>query len=176
MIALDWKGVSGYGKYNSAKGQERTCLISHTSFAGIDLQGKQIFRSRTFTPKDGMSARQIEKALTKEALSFEEEVRRGGLSSPDMTVDEFLQKWLNEYAIKQLKIKTVKEYQGLLPRISAALGHIKLSKLTPGHIMQFYDQLAQQGIRLDAKYKARQLLIESCPKAKENYWHKSRNL
>lgn len=133
-------------------------------FAGIDLQGKQIFRSRTFTPKDGMSARQIEKALTKEALSFEEEVRRGGLSSPDMTVDEFLQKWLNEYAAKQLKIKTVKEYQGLIPRISAALGHIKLSKLTPGHIMQFYDQLAQQGIRLDAKYKARQLLIESCPK------------
>ena len=37
-------------------------------FAGIDLQGKQIFRSRTFTPKDGMSARQLEKALTKEAL------------------------------------------------------------------------------------------------------------
>ena len=69
-------------------------------FAGIDLQGKQIFRSRTFTPKEGMSTRQIEKALTKEVLSFEEEVRRGGLSSPDMTVDEFLQKWLDSCPTK----------------------------------------------------------------------------
>ena len=133
-------------------------------YAGTDLHGKQLFRSKTYVPEKGMTSRQTEKMVTKIALDFEEEVQRGGLSNPDMTVDEYLQKWLNEYAVKQLKKKTVKDYKSLVPRISAALGHIKLNKLTPGHIMQFYGQLSQQGIRLDGKYKARQLLIESYPK------------
>lgn len=133
-------------------------------YAGTDLHGKQLFRSKTYVPEKGMTSRQTEKMVTKIALDFEEEVQRGGLSNPDMTVDEYLQKWLNEYAVKQLKKKTVKDYKSLVPRISAALGHIKLNKLTPGHIMQFYGQLSQQGIRLDGKYKARQLLIESHPK------------
>ena len=133
-------------------------------FAGIDLQGKQIFRSRTFVPEKGMSSRQVEKALSKAVLEFEEEVQQGALASPDLTVDEYLQRWLCEYADKQLKKKTVEEYHRLMPRISAALGHIKLTKLRPGHLLQFYDQLAQPGIRLDGKYKARQALLEKVPK------------
>ena len=38
-----------------------------------------------------------------------------------------------------------------LPRISAAIGHIKLNKLRPGHLMQFYTQLFLFGYLEDCK-------------------------
>ena len=63
---------------------------------------------------------------------------RAGLWLIPMTVDELLAKWFKEYAEPQLKPHTVSDYRKLVPRISAALGHIKLGKLRPGHIMQFY--------------------------------------
>jgi len=138
-------------------------------FAGVDLHGKQIFRSRTFVPEKGMSLRQTEKVLSKAVLEFEDEVQQGTLASPDLTVDEYLQRWFNEYADKHLKKKTVEEYHRLMPRISAALGHIKLTKLRPGHLLQFYDQLAQPGIRLDGKYKARKALLENVPKSEKRF-------
>lgn len=53
-----------------------------------------------------------------------------------------------------------------MPRVSAAIGHIKLSKLKPGHIQEFYAQLAQSGIREDGKYKAKAAFIEAFPKGK----------
>ena len=141
-------------------------------FAGTDIQGKQVFKSRTFTPEKGMSTRQVEKALSKAVLDFEEEVRSGTLAGPDLTLDQYLQKWICEYAEKQLKKKTVDDYKSLMPRISAALGHIKLSNLRPGHIMQFYDQLAQPGIRLDGKYRARRVLLSAVPKGQRTSFAK----
>lgn len=146
------------------KGKDGSISYRIRVFSGVDLHGKQVFKSRTFVPEKGMSARQVEKALSKAVIEFEEEVRKGSLAGPDLTVDQYLQRWFNEYADKQLKKKTVEDYKSLMPRISAALGHIKLSALRPGHIMQFYDQLAQPGIRLDGKYKARQALFDAVPK------------
>ena len=144
-------------------GKNETISYRIRVFAGVDLNGKQIFRSKTFVPDKGMTARQIEKALTRAVVDFEQEVQQGVLGGAELTVDEFMEKWIHEYAERQLKAKTVADYKKLIPRISAALGHIRLDKLRPGHILQFYDQLAQPGIRLDAKYKARQALLEKCP-------------
>ena len=45
-------------------GKNETISYRIRVFAGVDLNGKQIFRSKTFVPDKGMTARQIEKALT----------------------------------------------------------------------------------------------------------------
>ena len=71
---------------------------------------------------------------------------------------------MKEYCETQLKAHTIQEYKKLLPRVSAAIGYVKLSDLKPGHIQQFYGQLAQSGIREDGKYKARKAFIDAFPK------------
>lgn len=50
---------------------------------------------------------------------------------------------------------TQKHYDDLLERIKPALGHLKLSEITPLHINAFYKNLAEEGIRIDYKYKCR---------------------
>ena len=39
----------------------------------------------------------------------------------------------------------------MLPRINAAIGHIRLDRLQPHHLMQFYSNLEEAGIREDGK-------------------------
>ena len=39
--------------------------------------GKQVRKYKTWTPAPGMTARQVEKALNKEAVQFEEAVQKG---------------------------------------------------------------------------------------------------
>lgn len=136
------------------------------AFAGETPAGKKITKSMTYTPADGMTARQIEKAVQKAALDFERQVQQGGLVADSMTVDELLAKWFKEYAEPQLKPQTVSDYKRLVPRISAAVGHIKLNKLRPGHLMQFYTQLQQPGVRMDGKYKVTASFIKKFPKGK----------
>lgn len=135
-------------------------------YAGEAQAGKKVMKSTTYCPADGMTARQIEKAVQKAAMDFERQVQQGGLVADSMTVDELLAKWFKEYAEPQLKPHTVSDYRKLVPRISAALGHIKLSKLRPGHIMQFYTQLQKPGIRLDGKYQAKRGFVTMYPKGK----------
>jgi hypothetical protein len=48
---------------------------------GYDMQGKQIFKSMTYKPTPGMTAKQIEKEVQKQALLFEEQCKSGLISN-----------------------------------------------------------------------------------------------
>ena len=132
--------------------------------AGLGADGRYVYRSATFTPPPKLTARQTEKAVQDFARDFEQRVQRGLFAETDLTVDGLAQKWLTEFCEPQLKPHTVEDYKKLLPRVSAAIGHIKLSKLQPGHIQEFYKQLSQPGIREDVKCKAKAAFIEAFPK------------
>ncbi len=41
----------------------------------------------------------------------------------------------------------------MLPRINASIGHIRLDRLQPHHLLQFYDNLAETGVREDSKQR-----------------------
>lgn len=45
---------------------------------GYDVSGKQIFQSMTWTPEKGMTKKQIEKELERQAVLFEENCKKGG--------------------------------------------------------------------------------------------------
>lgn len=122
--------------------------------AGYDVNGKQIIKTKTWTPSPGMTERQIEKELNTQAVLFEQQVQTGQFLDGTITLAEFIERWFEEYAEKQLKTKTLKAYKDLMPRIIQALGHIKLSRLQPHHLMEFYNNLTESGIRRDTKYKA----------------------
>jgi len=73
------------------------------------------------------------------------------LDADKITIEEFIDKWLQDYAEPTLAPKTLHEYKILIKRIKAALGHLKLSKLQPNHLVTFYNNLREDGIRDDGK-------------------------
>ena len=48
----------------------------------------------------------------------------------------------------------------MLKRILPAIGHIKLGKLQPHHLIQFYNNLDEEGVRLDGRFTPTKALIK----------------
>lgn len=134
------------------KRSENTYRI--TVSAGYDLAGKKIREHKTVTLDPGLTPKQADKALQKQAVLFEREVENGTyLDGSKITFAEFTVRWLKDYAETQLAPKTFHRYKDMLDsRILPALGHVKLDKLQPNHLLQFYDNLGEDGIRRDVKY------------------------
>ena len=124
-----------------------------TVSCGYDSDRKQIKKRMTWTPKPNMTRRQIEKELDRQAVLFEEKCQTGQFLDGNITLAEFSERWFKDYAEKQLKERTLQGYKGHMPRILKALGHIRLAKLQPHHIMEFYNNLAEEGVREDIRYK-----------------------
>lgn len=128
---------------------------------GYDVNGKKLIKTKTVTLDPKLTSKQAKGELEKLALQFETQVERGTvLDGSKMTFAEFVDRWLKDYAEKQLQPKTLHRYKSLLKRIVPVLGHIKLDKLQPTQLMQFYNNLAENGIREDMKYIARPELKE----------------
>lgn len=119
---------------------------------GRDINGKKEVRNMTWKPSPGMTPKQIEKEVARQAVIFEENIKNGLQISKSTRFVDFAERWLNDYARKQLRAKTVAQYEALLPRINAAMGHKKLEDIQPHHLLSFYNNLAESGVRLDTKY------------------------
>ncbi len=117
-----------------------------TISCGYDGSGRRIRHTRTV---EASSPRDAEKKL---AL-FIAEIEKGQyMDSPKLTFAEFIRKWLEEYAERNLAPKTLLSYRKELEnRIIPALGAIKLNKLKPVHLIQFYNNLCEDGMRKDGK-------------------------
>lgn len=124
-----------------------------TVSCGYDLNGKQIRRHLTWTPEPGMTKRQLQKELDRQAVLFEEKCRNGQVLDGNIKFAEFAEKWFTDYAEKQLRPTTIAGYRWALKRTLPAIGHIRLDKLRPHHLMAFYDNLAESGIREDTLYR-----------------------
>lgn len=120
---------------------------------GFDPEtGARRYRTKTWTPSPDMTAKQIEKELERQAVLFEEHCRKCTVSDDSIRLRAFVERWRTEYAARQLKRTTIAYYDDLLRRILPALGHLKLSEITPAHINEFYANLRERGIRTDIKY------------------------
>jgi len=138
---------------------------------GYDIHGKQIRHRMTWTPKPGMTEKQIEKELNRVAVRFEDQFRGSGVSGGNIRLADFAEVWFRDYAEKQLKPQTVADYRYLLPRVNAALGHLQLEKIQPRHILAFYDNLTEEGIRNDTKYACKYDFNELLKERNETAWH-----
>lgn len=128
-----------------------------TVSTGYNSLGKQI-RHRMTIPADDLSdltERQILKAVNEKAVLFEKKVKDGKLLDGEhLTLSDFVERWLKDYATLQYAPKTLYENKKLLDlRILPALGHMWIGKIKPAHLVSFYNNLAENGIRLDSKFK-----------------------
>lgn len=135
--------------------QKRKDSYKITVSCGYDLTGKQIRKTTTWTPDHGMTAKQIEKELERQKVLFEERCRSGQVLEGSIKFADFAEKWFQDYAQKQLRAETLAGYRTFMKRINAAIGHIKLDRLQPHHLLSFYSNLQEIGIREDTKYKCK---------------------
>lgn len=123
-----------------------------TVSGGYDIHGKQIKERMTWTPEPGMTARQITKELKRQEVLFEDQCKAQQVHGGNIKLAGFMDLWFRDYAEKQLNPRTVEIYRYLRHRTDDALGHIRLDKLQPRHLLAFYSQLARDNIRQDTKY------------------------
>lgn len=123
-----------------------------TVSVGYDSNNKQIRQHMTWTPDPGMTKRQVEKELERQKVLFEERCKTEMVNGGNIKLSEFLDVWFRDYAEKTLKPRTVDGYRYLSQRVTKALGHVRLEKLQPRHLLSFYDNLEEDGIREDIRY------------------------
>lgn len=120
---------------------------------GYDSNGKHRRVSKTVKLPENMSESKRQKELNTLCVLFQQEVENGlYLDGGKITFGEFAAKWLTDYAEKNLAPTTLVSYKIILNRILPALGHITLSKLQPHHLIQFYNNLDEEGARLDGRF------------------------
>jgi integrase len=138
--------------------------------AGYDSAGKQIRPSKTIEAAElaGLTARQQEKEIERQKVLFEQKVQNGTyLDGEKISFGEFAEKWLVDYAEKQLAPGTLNKYRSRLRnRIIPGLGYIKIAKLQPHHLLEFYNNLGENGMRLDCYYKPTKWILSQFPNTK----------
>ena len=117
---------------------------------GYDARGKQIIRSMTWTPEPGMTDRQIEKALNRVAVLFEEsKAVKANIKFETFARERFFPEWVQ----KNLKEKTREKYERLSMRTYKAIGHLRMDRITKRHIQTFISNLEEPGINQVTKDK-----------------------
>ncbi len=116
-------------------------------YAGRTQDDKVITKCKTVTPPAGMGKKKAEKWVQEQAVLFEQQVTNGLVLDSDMLLDDLIDRWFEEYANKQLKAKTLYDYRRMRGRISAGLGHLKVSKIRPAQ----YSVIVQLALLLGAR-------------------------
>lgn len=121
-------------------------------FLGRDIYGKKIRESITYTPDPGLTPKKRQKSVEDFARDFEAKLKSGiAMDGRKITLKEFTDKWLDEYAAQKLEPGTVEKYRDELNKILPALGHMKLTELRPPNINSFLLSLSKDGSRKDGK-------------------------
>lgn len=108
---------------------------------GYTTDGQQVIRTKTWTPDRGMTARQVQKELNRQAIMFEEDCLMGHVNSA-IKFGTFMEQWKNDYAIHHFKQTTIDTMTKAAKRINEELGHMRMDKITHRTIQMFVKTLA----------------------------------
>ncbi len=123
---------------------------------GYDSNGKRLKHTRTITTNSKTEAG-ARKEAEKELAKFITGVESGQVvTTSKIKFSAFVERWMNDYAVKNLEPKTYARYKAMLDsRILPFFGHLRLEQIKPIHLIDFYNNLQENGIRLDKKYIAK---------------------
>lgn len=95
----------------------------------------------TWKPAPGMTKKQIDKELNRQAVTFEENCKSGKIGNQNIKLAEFCPMYL-EIKKDILAPRIWHDYERAINNlIIPKLGHIKLSELKPAHVQQFVQYL-----------------------------------
>lgn len=126
-----------------------------TVSSGFDGSGKRIRHTKTVHVTSDNEEQQ-EKEARKQLALFIADIEKGQTAtSGKMTLEQFFEYWQENYAIGRHAPKTISFNKGLFKRIKEALGHKRLDKIEPKHLLSFYKNLAEPGVKQDPNAKRR---------------------
>lgn len=97
---------------------------------------------------EASSERQAKKLLAE----FVSDVQKGLYVEPShLTLSQFVEQWIRDYGVANLAPKTLHRYKQIFARALLAMGHLKLEQIKPIHLVEFYSNLREEGIRGDGK-------------------------
>ena len=111
---------------------------------GYGVDGKQRSQYKTWKPSEGMTPKQIEKELNRQAVLFEEACKKGQITA-SIKFEAFAEQWFEEYAKFNLRNTSYERMLQLRNRVYPAIGHLKLDKINGRHIQQFVNDLLENG-------------------------------
>jgi len=111
---------------------------------GYDIYGRQHNQYKSYYPEPGMTPRQIDKEVNKQAVLFEEECKKGQITSA-VKFETFAEQWFDEYAKVNLRPTTFSKMRQVTKRIYAAIGHKRMDKITSRDIQMFITDLIVNG-------------------------------
>ena len=111
---------------------------------GYDTAGNHKEQAMTWKPDLGMTERQIEKELQRQAVLFEEKCSKGFMSTATKFQD-LAEEWFDGYARHNLRSTTYERMKQLTHRIYPAIGHLRMDKITPRVLQAFVNSLAKDG-------------------------------
>lgn len=124
-----------------------------TVTTGRDSSGKQKRHWKTWRPPEKMTERQIEKAVQREAFEFEQQITQGFIADNRQRFSDYASYVIDLKERNGAKRRTIERYRELMVRIDKAIGHLKVTDIRPQHLNQFYENLAEEGVR-DSVIKA----------------------
>jgi integrase len=110
---------------------------------GTDLKGKRIRKTKNVVAKNKT---EVEKLLAEFVTKCS---KANYNNSGNLTLREFYELWLKDYAEQSLRKKTLSRYKSLWTRIDYCLGHFKINEIRPPHLIEFYKMLKENGVRKD---------------------------
>lgn len=120
----------------------------------INKGNKRKQKTLTWTPPTELSPKEKRLELDRIVNEFERTVNKGKYVH-DLTFEEYSQDWIESYAKKELRPRTIERYESLLKKINQSIGHIKLLDIEQSNIKDFIDSIARIGSREDVKYRAK---------------------
>ncbi len=112
-------------------------------YDGYDIKGKQVERTKTWHPPLGMTEKQADKEADLQAALFEDQVRTGTAANGKIRFSNFADLWFRLYAEKKLRPRTVSGYRDLLKRVNLVFGNMRLERIRPTQVLEFYAELEE---------------------------------
>lgn len=115
---------------------------------GYGVDGKQRNQYKSYKPEPGMTKRQIEKEVQRQAILFEEDCKRGQITAA-VKFETFAEQWFEEYAKVNLRPTSYARMKQLTKRVYPAIGHKRLDKITARDIQKFVTDMLTNGRNLN---------------------------
>ena len=133
--------------------KERNGSYQITVSCGRDIYGKKLIETTTYTPDPSLTPKKRQKAVEEFARQFEADIKNGiAMDGRKITLKEFTDRWLREYASQKLQPGTVEKYKAELgDKILPVIGHLKLSELRPATLNATFVAMTKDGARKDGK-------------------------
>ena len=125
---------------------------------GYGVDGKQVTQSMTWNPEANLTKKQIEKEVNRQAVLFEEICLKGQIVST-VKFETFAEQWFDEYAKGNLKNTSLDRMLRLRDKVYAAIGHLRLDKITSRHIQNFVNNLAKTTSEATGRRYARKTIV-----------------